>query len=164
MVEGRQVQLMELAAACWAAGGTASNMHGVFAAVRGLWHGCIEGSCCSLRSPAWHCMSGCYCCIGSAGLLYSNQSLVCCLMRLTDLQLLGCPLQHNACHPSAEFFNGMEELKCSSADQLRHKLPSLRSQLQQETVFRDVYNFAYMWRWVAMLTVCTMWRMQPSVR
>ena len=72
------------------------------------------------------------------------------MIRLTELQLPVCLLQHEACRPSAEFFNGMEELKCSSADQLRHKLPSLRSQLQQDTTFRDVYNFAYMWRWVAL--------------
>ena len=78
------------------------------------------------------------------------------MMGLADVQLPGCSLQHEACRPSAEFFNGMEELKCSSADQLRHKLPSLRSQLQLEATFRDVYNFAYMWRWAPLVTIRSM--------
>lgn len=43
-----------------------------------------------------------------------------------------------------EWIEGMTKLRCENIDQLKQKLPSLRSELDDPAKFREIYNFAYM--------------------
>ena len=42
-----------------------------------------------------------------------------------------------------EFLEGVTELNCNSIDGIRRKLPQLRSELNSEQTFQEIYNYAY---------------------
>lgn len=42
-----------------------------------------------------------------------------------------------------EFINGMTEIGCDSIEKLKHKLPTLETELKDAAKFRDFYNFTF---------------------
>lgn len=67
-----------------------------------------------------------------------------------------------------EFINGMLRMGCDSIEKLKNRLPVLRSELKHEEMFKDIYNFAYMFsrekgqKCVQFEVAVAMWRLLLS--
>ncbi|CAI5468935.1 unnamed protein product [Closterium sp. Yama58-4] len=69
-----------------------------------------------------------------------------------------------------EFTAGLRSLRVTSLEALKALLPSFRRELQDENVFRQIYNFAFAWakekgqKWLALDTAIGMWQLLLGYR
>ncbi|GJP52646.1 hypothetical protein CLOM_g11747 [Closterium sp. NIES-68] len=69
-----------------------------------------------------------------------------------------------------EFTSGLRSLRVTSVDALKALLPSFRRELQDENVFRQIYNFAFAWakekgqKCLALDTAVGMWQLLLGYR
>ncbi|CAI6001231.1 unnamed protein product [Closterium sp. NIES-65] len=69
-----------------------------------------------------------------------------------------------------EFTSGLRSLRVTSLEALKALLPSFRRELQDENVFRQIYNFAFAWakekgqKWLALDTAIGMWQLLLGYR
>ncbi|CAI7893678.1 unnamed protein product [Closterium sp. NIES-53] len=69
-----------------------------------------------------------------------------------------------------EFTSGLRSLRVTSLEALKALLPSFRRELQDENMFRQIYNFAFAWakekgqKWLALDTAIGMWQLLLGYR